>query len=89
VVESVSNGTPWDTRRLPRGNLSLTKYGVSTWWTMYFRFTRGTKLEHTNENPKHMESSESGDSDKGSCTEAPQIGQLCGTQSSKGRPRLP
>jgi len=31
-------------------------------------------MEFTNKNPKHMESSSSGDSDKGSCTEAPQIG---------------
>ena len=31
-------------------------------------------MEHTNVNLKDMESSASGDSDKGSCTEAPQIG---------------
>jgi len=31
-------------------------------------------MEFTNKNPKHMESSASGDSDKGSFTEAPQIG---------------
>jgi len=31
-------------------------------------------MEGTNENLKHLESSASEDSDKGSCTEAPQIG---------------
>ena len=31
-------------------------------------------MERTNENLKDMEGSASGDSDKGSCTEAPQIG---------------
>jgi hypothetical protein len=31
-------------------------------------------MEHANENLKDMESSTSGDSDKGSCTEVPQIG---------------
>jgi len=31
-------------------------------------------MERTNENFKDMESSASGDSDKGSCTEAPRIG---------------
>jgi len=31
-------------------------------------------MEHMNVNLKHMESSTSGDSDKGSCTEALQIG---------------
>jgi len=30
-------------------------------------------MEFTNKNPKHMESSASGNSDKGSCSEAPQI----------------
>ena len=74
VGESVSNGTPWDTGRPPMGNFSLTKYGVSTWWTTYFPITRGTEMEHANENLKDMESSASGDSDKGSCTEDPQIG---------------
>jgi len=74
VGVSVSHGTPWDTRRPPRGNFSLTKYGDSTWWTTYFSITRRTELERTNENLKDMESSTSGDSDKGSCTEAPQIG---------------
>jgi hypothetical protein len=64
VGESVSNGTPWDTRRPPRGNFSLTKYGVS----------RGTKMERTNVNLKDIESSTSADSDKGSCTEALQVG---------------
>jgi len=73
VGEYVPNGTPWDTGRLPMGNFSFTKYGVSTWWTTYFP-TRGTTMEGTNENLKDMESSASGDSDKGSCTEAPQIG---------------
>ena len=72
--ESVPNGTPCDTRQPPRGNFSLTKYGVSTWWTTYFPITRGTEIERTNENLKDMESSVSGDSDKGSCTEAPQTG---------------
>ena len=72
--ESVPNGTPWDTRRPPRGNFSLTKYGVSTWWTTYFPITRGTKMECTNGNLKDMESSTSGGSDKGSCTEALQTG---------------
>ena len=74
VGESVSTGTLWDTRRPPRGNFSLTKYGVSTWWTTYFPITRGTEMESTNENLKDMESSASGDSDKGSCTETPRIG---------------
>jgi len=74
VGESVPNGTPWDTRRPPRGNFSLTKYGVSTWWTTYLPITRGTEMERKNENLKDMESSASGDSDKGSCTEAPQTG---------------
>jgi hypothetical protein len=74
VDESVSNGTLWDTWQPPRGNFSLTNYGVSTWWTTYFPITRETEMEHTNVNLKDMESSASGDSDKGSCTEAPQIG---------------
>jgi len=75
VGESVSNGTPWDTRRPHRGNFSLSKYGVSTWWITYFPITRGTEMERTNENVKEMESSSSGDSDKVSCVEAPQIGE--------------
>ena len=72
--ESVSNGTPWDARRPPRGNFSLTKHGVSTWWTTYFPITCGTKMERTNVNLQDTESSTSRDSDKGSCTGAPQIG---------------
>jgi len=71
---SVSNGTPWDTRGPPRGNFSLTKYGVSTWWTTYFPISRGTEIKHTNENLKDMESFATGDSNNCSCTEAPQIG---------------
>ena len=43
----------------------LTKYAVSTWWTTYFSITSGTEMEPTNENLKDMESSASGDSDKG------------------------
>jgi len=74
VGESVFNGTLLDTGRPLRGNLSLTKYGVSTWWTTYFPITRGTEMGRTNVNLKEMESSASGDSDKGSCTGAPQIG---------------
>jgi len=40
----------------------------------YFPITRGTILEHTKVNLEDMECSAFGDSDKGSCTEAPQIG---------------
>jgi len=74
VDESVSNCTLWDTRRSPWGSFSLTKYGFSTWWTTYFPITSGTEMECLNENLKDMENSASGDSDKGSCTEAAQIG---------------
>ena len=56
--ESVKNDTPWDTRRPPRGNFSLTKHGVTVWWTIFPHYS----WDHI------------GDSDKGSCTEAPQIG---------------
>ena len=40
----------------------------------YFPITRGTEMEHTNVKPKDIKSSTHGDSDKGSYTEAPQIG---------------
>ena len=89
MCESVPNGTPWDTRRPLRGNFSLTKYGVSTWWTIYFLITRGTEMERTNENLKDMESSASEYSDKGSCTETPQFGTTGRDQLSKERARIP
>jgi len=72
---SLSQTTPpWDTRRPPKGNLSLTKYGFLLGGPHISPITLGTEMERTNENLKDMESSASGDSDKGSCTGAAQIG---------------
>jgi len=65
---SVSNGTPWDTRRPPRGNFSLTKHRG------FCLVDHISHYLHTKVNSEDMECSTSRDSDKGSCTEAPQIG---------------
>jgi hypothetical protein len=50
---------------------------------------RGIQMESTVENLEYMESSEPGDSDKGSRLEAPKIGATDGTLLSKERARPP
>jgi hypothetical protein len=72
--DSVSNGTLWDTRRPPRGNVALPSMGALLGGPYNTLLTHGTTMEHVCKNLEHKESSSFADSNKGSGTEAPQIG---------------
>jgi hypothetical protein len=71
VGESVSNGTLWDTSQAPRGNIALPSIGALLGGPPLLV---GPKMENMDINLEHKESSAVGDSDKGFCSEAPQIG---------------
>jgi hypothetical protein len=72
--ETVSNGTLWDTGRPPSSNVVLPSMGALLGGPYNTLHTRGTTMEHVCKNLEHKDSSASGDSNKGSGTEAPQIG---------------
>ena len=71
VGESVSNGTLWDTRRSPRGNTALPSMSALFCGPHSTPLLVGTQLSAQNKNLEHKESSITGDSIKGSCSEAP------------------
>ena len=74
VDESVSSGTPWDTRRPPRGKIVLPSMGALLGGPYSTLHTHGTKMRNTETTLEFKESSAFGDSNKGFRSEALQIG---------------
>jgi hypothetical protein len=85
VGESVSNGTLWDTRQPPKGNLALPSMGALFGGFYNTPPIRGTSMDNTVSNLEQKESSAVWDSEKGSCSEP--LGGAAGQNPERWRKR--